>query len=255
MQELKSIEEGEDKPLSNSPFLEPEKKESFLKRHKLYFIIGAAILVIVLTVVLCVCLIKPTNKDKDKEDDKGQPTEKLVESIKLEVNSDEDDKEISFLSEDFKIAQTNLRNLAENYILYVDGTKYSFAKSMKLKKGKHSIELLLNETTLTCENMFKNCKDILSVHFNVTYDCHDSLANMFNGCTSLSSVNFEKIKTSEAKSMDNMFDKCKSLENIAYLEKLETKKVTSMNEMFSNCESLKTINLANFKVKLVSISP
>ena len=167
MQELKAIEDGEDQPLSNSPLIEEEKKESFLKRHRLYFIIGAIILVIVLVVVLCVCLIKPSNKDKEKEDDKEPPSEKLVESIKLEVNSNEDDKEISFLSGDFKIAQTNLRNLAENYILYVDGTKQSFAKSMNLKKGKHTIELLLNEAKLTCENMFKNCQDILSVHFNV----------------------------------------------------------------------------------------
>ena len=35
---------------------------------------------------------------------------------------------------------------------------------MKLKKGKHKVELLLNETSkFTCENMFKGCKDISSI--------------------------------------------------------------------------------------------
>ena len=126
-----------------------KEKQPFLKRYKIYFIIGAIILVIALVVVLCVCLIKgPNNGNKNKDKDKETPFEK--ESIKLEVNSNEDEKEIFFLSEEFKINRTNLRNLEENYILYVDGQKYPFTKSMKLKKGKHIIELLLNGTKLSC---------------------------------------------------------------------------------------------------------
>ena len=70
------------------------EKQPFLKRYKIYFIIGAIILVIALVVVLCVCLIKGPNngnkgKDKDKGEDKENPFEKG--SIKLEVNSNKDE--------------------------------------------------------------------------------------------------------------------------------------------------------------------
>ena len=187
MHELKFLDASEDKPLTNSPLLENE--ESFIKKKKIYFIIAAIIVVIALVVVLCVCLIKPSSGNKDEEPSDEPIIDRFDEAIKLEVYSGQDNKEIFFLSEDFKLSQTNLRNLEENHILYVDGKKYPFAKSMKLKKGKYKVELLLNETSkFTCENMFKGCKDISSIHFNITLDCNDNMENMFSGCTSLLSI-------------------------------------------------------------------
>ena len=78
--------------------------------------------------------------------------------------------------------------------------------------------------------MFKNCKDIKSIYFNNSYDCQDNMDNMFSGCSSLLSVNFDKIKTSYVKTMKNLFESCGNLENIDF-NNLVTNNAVNMEKM------------------------
>ena len=73
---------------------------------------------------------------------------------------------------------------------------------------------------------------------------------MFEGCTSLKSVNLSNINTSKVESMIGMFYECSSLESID-LSNLDTSNVTYMQDMFYNCTSLKSIDLINLNTSKV----
>ena len=191
--ELKTIEEGEDRPLTGDPLLNEET--SFFQKHKVYIITAAVIILIILIVVLLVFLLRDSdNSNKDEHEDKKEDN---YNTINLEVFSDTDNKEIFFLSEEFNLKQLNLRKLEENKNMKIDGKEYPFTKSMKLNKGNHTIELYLKESINGCKNMFKNCKDITSIYFNSSYNCDDNMESMFNGCASLVELNIDKINTSQ----------------------------------------------------------
>ena len=260
MKELNGLDDGEDKPFKNEPFINNDQTSLKKKKIIIIIIVSVVVLAIVIT-LLCVFLIKSPKKDDQKGDysdkgDKGEEEETEVEEkeaereqeekererekekeredekeeeeeppddkykmIKLEVYSDSDDKEILFLSDEFNISNINQDEFSYSLgsqIINVDGITYPFTKSMKLSKGTHFVELFLNETKNSCENMFKNCKDIKTIYFNNSYDCLDNMDNMFSGCSSLLSVNFHKIKTSLVKTMKNLFDSCDTLENIDF---------------------------------------
>ena len=74
---------------------------------------------------------------------------------------------------------------------------------------------------------------------------HNDLSNMFNGCTSLVSVNTEGWNTSNVNNMLNMFNSCKSLVELD-LSSFNTSNVINMNWMFYYCESLETLDIRNF---------
>ena len=243
MQELKALDNEEEKPFKNEPLIDSEQSSS--KKKKMYIIIIISIILVLAIIItlLCVFLLKNPKNDKKegddeegeeeetaereeekKEEEKGEekgeekeeekeeeeeeepPDDKKYENIKLEVYSDSDNKEILFLSEEFNISQVNLNYLEESQIMKVDGISYPLTKSMKLSKGNHIIELFLNETKNSCENMFKNCQDIKSIYFNYSYNCQDSMENMFSGCSSLLSVNFDKINASNVITMKKLFN-------------------------------------------------
>ena len=127
--ELKSLEADEERPLEGD--LLPDEHQSFLKKHKMYIIIGSIILLIILIVVLLVVLLK--DSDNPKKEEQKDKKDDNYKAIKLEVFSDTDDKEILFLSEEFNLTQLNIRNLEENKNIKIDGKEYPFTKSMKLK--------------------------------------------------------------------------------------------------------------------------
>ena len=232
MLELESVEEKEENIPLNDPNMKMEKL-SCLKKYKLYIIIGTAIIIIIaLVVTLCLLLTKNSDLPED-----------IKNNINLEVYSDNDDEEISFLSNEYNIDQkVNLK-------LYVDEKKYSFVKSMKLNKGSHKIIIVFEDTIKSCQNMFTNCKNIKSINFNVMNEC-DNMDYIFSGCSSLLSINTEKLITSNVTSMKNMFSNCGSLSQIN-LENFDTAKVTNMEEMFSGCKSIENFNLTSFNTTSV----
>ena len=238
MIEMNSVDEEGGAPLNKIGDINIEKKrcECCMHKKKMYIIIGVtAAFVVTLVVVLCVYLIKKSKRNYNN-------------NITLSVYSDNDDKEISFISNDFNIDESFIKN--ENITMLIDDSKYSFIKSKKLKKGEHKIIISFDDIFKYCQSMFKNCKDITGINFNMTGYCNN-IEYMFNGCSSLKKLNFIKINTSKANNMEEMFNGCNSLENID-LNLFETNSVTNMKRMFNGCKNLKYLDLHNFDTTYVT---
>ena len=251
MLEMKPSEEnGQTIPLKVNDFGE---EQSFLKKNRLYIIIASIILLIViLIVVLCVCLLGNSDEKQLPPSD-NEETDDLINiknNIDLQVYSDGDDKEISFLSSEYDFEQISSKNSAVNPRLYVDYKKYSFSKSMKLKKGFHDVTIIFDDKINYCQKMFKNCKDIKKIYLNITNECNN-MDYMFSGCSSLEEFRSDNFSTTEVISMKNLFSGCTSLENII-LDDFDTGKVVNMEEMFSDCNSTKEIRLNNFNTTSVT---
>lgn len=76
------------------------------------------------------------------------------------------------------------------------------------------------------------------------------MADMFDGCSSLTSIDVSGFNTSNVEGMVGMFEGCSSLSNID-LSCFDASKVTTMYMMFMGCSSLKSINLSGFKTSEV----
>ena len=76
---------------------------------------------------------------------------------------------------------------------------------------------------------------------------------MFNGCSSLTSLNLSNFNTSKVTYMNNMFNGCSSLTSLN-LSNFDTSSVINIHDMFNGCVNLEYINLNNFDEKALSDS-
>ena len=67
-----------------------------------------------------------------------------------------------------------------------------------------------------------------------------NMSHMFNGCSSLTSVDLSTFNTSKVTTMFSMFNECSSLTSLD-LSNFNTSSVNYMNYMFSRCTGLRTI--------------
>ena len=73
-----------------------------------------------------------------------------------------------------------------------------------------------------------------------------TMSKMFQGCSSLVSLNVSKFDTSLVqKGMDGMFQDCSSLTSLD-VSNFDTGNVTTMERMFSGCKSLNSLDVSNF---------
>ena len=73
------------------------------------------------------------------------------------------------------------------------------------------------------------------------------MSNMFRNCSNLTNIIFgDNFDTSNVTDMSYMFYYCSSLTNIIFGDKFNTSNVTNMSYMFSNCRSLTSLDLSNF---------
>ena len=129
-------------------------------------------------------------------------------------------------------------------------------KQKNLKKGKHKISVSFNDIFESCQNMFKDCKDITEINFNMTNGCNNT-DYMFSGCSSLKNLNLLNINTSTVKNMERMFNGCKNLNSLD-LHNLNTTYVSNMEEMFNECNSIKEIKInenSNYKIEYGKFIP
>ena len=66
------------------------------------------------------------------------------------------------------------------------------------------------------------------------------MSSMFDGCSSLSTLDLSRFDTSQVTDMHAMFKNCKSLTTLD-LSNFQTSEVKNMGEMFSGCSTLTTI--------------
>ena len=99
--------------------------------------------------------------------------------------------------------------------------------------------------------MFENCSSLVSLIIPFDTSHITDFGKMFQGCSSLTTLDISTFNTTAAKDMGCMFDGCKNLTNIN-LPKTSTKNVTSLNGMFNNCNSLKSLDLSSFDTSNVT---
>ena len=100
--------------------------------------------------------------------------------------------------------------------------------------------------------MFDGCSSLSSLDLS-TFNTSSvtSMSCMFSGCSRLSSVDLSTFNTSSVTDMRYMFEGCKSLTSLD-LSTFNTSNVKNMCHMFSGCSSLSSLNLAQFKIPLTS---
>jgi surface protein len=110
------------------------------------------------------------------------------------------------------------------------------------------------------KSSFANCTSITSTAYWF-YDCSNlatitglknlntanvtDMTDMFEECSSLTSLDLSSFNTSKVRNMSGMFSWCSNLTNLN-LSNFNTANVTDMNSMFSYCTSLTSIDVSNF---------
>lgn len=87
--------------------------------------------------------------------------------------------------------------------------------------------------------------EIKSVRFEGKVKSGLHLANMFEGCINLSSVDLTNLDTTGVSNFNSMFKNCKSLENLD-VSKLNTTSALDMRYMFDGCTRLMSLDLSSF---------
>ena len=100
---------------------------------------------------------------------------------------------------------------------------------------------------------FRDCKGISALNFPSTFNTSSvtDMRLMFDGCSSLSSLDLSTFNTSGATNMIAMFEGCSSLSSLN-LSTFDTSNVTRMSLMFYGCSSLISLDLSTFNTSNVT---
>ena len=115
---------------------------------------------------------------------------------------------------------------------------FQFLQSLKIIEG---LEHLNTSQVTDMSNMFDSCSSLTTLNFsNFDTSAVTNMSGMFSGCSSLRALDLSRFDTSQVTDMWGMFYSCKSLTALD-LSSFDTSQVTDMRGMFSGCESLTTI--------------
>ena len=96
--------------------------------------------------------------------------------------------------------------------------------------------------------MFQDCTNLTTVTltgFTPNTTSGVNMANMFNGCRTLASLDITKFNGTSATNMEGMFKDCELLSNQLNFTNIVTSNSTSMASMFQGCKKLR-VKLTNF---------
>ena len=121
--------------------------------------------------------------------------------------------------------------------------------------GEHTIHCLINLTGkyyYSLNRMFYEIRKLKEIKFTYLFDIKyaNNIADMFNGCSSLTSINLSSFNTLSTIDMQNMFFGCSSL-TFLNLSNFDTKNVENMENIFNGCNLLTSIIISNFNTILV----
>ena len=77
-------------------------------------------------------------------------------------------------------------------------------------------------------------------------DAIDNMYRMFEGCSSITSIDFSNFDTSQVTHMGNMFRNCSSLTSIIGLSNFNTSSVERFTRMFNGCGNITSLDLSSF---------
>ena len=225
------VEEGED-DLNKNPLIDEEIPDKSSKSHVIAYYgltVGVMLLLVVIVLIIAVKFGSAGKKEKSN-------------SFTSLYISDENTT--------IKLFNLNINKSISSLI--IDGQEVNKTNEYIFEsKGKHKVEVYLNEELGSLSSLFENCSDLIEVVLSqIKTDKLTNMSKMFNGCAKLTSVDLSKLGTSNVLDMSNLFNGCIELESIN-LNKTSTAKVERMNNMFSSCSKLKSLNLTNFKTSKV----
>ena len=138
-----------------------------------------------------------------------------------------------------------------NPITGADWVFSSQRESIKtVSKDSAVVGMIVGLTTMT--GMFNGCSSLTSLDLSGfdTSKVTDTIG-MFINCSSLTSLDLSGLDTSKVTTMYRMFNGCSSLASLD-LSDFDTSKVTSMSAMFSGCSSLTSLDLSGFDTSNVT---
>ena len=130
---------------------------------------------------------------------------------------------------------------------------YIFGQTYPVVNGEYTYELDLTKTSYADAFGGGSSKGQSNITYispfispNVT-----SMYNMFDGCSSLTSLDVSGFDTSAVTSMDYMFQNCSSLTSLD-LSNFDTSAVTDMRDMFNGCSSLTSLDVSSFNTSAIT---
>ena len=117
------------------------------------------------------------------------------------------------------------------------------------------IENMRNLNTINVtdmNNMFNNCSSLTSLDLS-NFDTSNvtDMNGMFSDCNNISSLNLSSFDTSNVTNMSMMFMRCEKLTSLN-VSSFNTSNVTDMNNMFAECHLLATLTISNFDTSNVT---
>lgn len=108
-------------------------------------------------------------------------------------------------------------------------------------------------TPKTLFTWFKDCSELTTIKGlqNLNTSEATSMESMFEGCTQLTSLDLSSFNTEKVTSMSKMFHECSSLTTLN-VSGFNTSNVTQMYRMFKGCSNLQSLDLSNFNVRRVN---
>ncbi len=116
----------------------------------------------------------------------------------------------------------------------------------------NGLEYLNTSNVTNMLALFNGCTSLTSLDLS-TFDTHNvtNMRGMFYGCTSLTTLNVSSFNTSNVLGFNSMFNNCTSLKSID-VSRFDTKNATSLRMMFLNCHSLESLDITNFETSNVT---
>ena len=110
-----------------------------------------------------------------------------------------------------------------------------------------------NARPTSCYKWFYDCTNLTTIE-GIEYLNTENVTNMFlmfNGCSSLTTLNLSNFDTQNVTNMSGMFSDCSALTTLD-ISNFNTQNVTDMRSMFSNCPALTTLDVSNFNTENVT---
>ena len=116
----------------------------------------------------------------------------------------------------------------------------------------NNLEYLHTEGVKTMSYMFDGCSSLETLDLsNFDTGNVEDMHNMFDGCKALASLDVSNFNTEKVTNMKLMFYNCKALTSLD-VKNFNTSNVTDMSAMFSGCEALTSLDLSSFNTEKVS---
>ena len=152
--------------------------------------------------------------------------------IEIKIESNNEKEGFQFINFDpLKLNNYNIK-------MFVNNNKYNnFQNKINLNSGETLIKLNFpNDMKISCDEMFKDIKQIKSIEFKNFNICNSS-KKMFSNCSLLETLNFFTFNTEQIEDMYRMFSGCTNLKTLG-VETININNSKNTDNMFCDCKKL-----------------